>query len=121
MCYMNFPRCDETGTTLNLCTSVCQNFFKSCDYPPEYWRCGEVAYYGYDAPEVALNVKPSNGAPIYVRSWWPGLPFTPNKVGGGAAAPVCTPGSANGAAAAAPGAVALLAVLAAAAAAAAYW
>lgn len=98
MCYMNFPRCDEAENALNLCTSVCENFFKACDYPKDYWRCGLPEYNGYDAPEVAKNVDATNGQPLYVLSWWPGLPFRKND----GVRPICTPGSANGAQAAAP-------------------
>eukprot|EP00924_Labyrinthula_sp_SR-Ha-C_P002354 snap_masked-scaffold_16-processed-gene-1.36-mRNA-1 protein AED:1.00 eAED:1.00 QI:0/0/0/0/1/1/7/0/186 len=39
-CYSNFPRCDKTKMSLPLCSSVCENYFKSCGYQQDMFRCG---------------------------------------------------------------------------------
>jgi len=117
MCYMNFPRCDAAGTSLNLCKSACENFFKACDYPRDLWRCGSFELFGGDAPEVSKVFDATTGAPLFLRAWFPGSPFTANAMGPAGPLPVCTPGTASAApprAAAAAAAVVAAAVLAAA-------
>jgi hypothetical protein len=113
LCYMNFPRCDATGTSLMLCQSVCENFYKACNYPKDFWRCYNYAYYGGQEAEPSTLISTS-GEPIFLRSMLPGLPFTPNMAAlDGSPAEVCTPALASGAeasAAVAAGAVALAAV-----------
>jgi hypothetical protein len=91
VCFMNFPRCDAAGNSLILCRSVCQNFFKACNYPKDMWRCGSFAYYGGDGPEPASNID-NNGAPIFARAMFPGQPFRDNQ----GELPVCTPALADG-------------------------
>ena len=77
-----------------MCQSTCENFFKACDYPKDYWRCGALEYYGGDGPEVSAQAfDPINGAPIYLRSWWPGSPFR----SGISSSAICTPGTASSA------------------------
>lgn len=95
---MNFPRCDATAVALTLCKSVCENFFKACNYPTSMWRCGPAEYYGGDAPEPSTNLN-LEGVPIYMRSQFPGQPFTANSYApdGVTEYPVCTPGLAGGA------------------------
>ncbi len=100
MCYMNFPRCDPTGASLLMCRSVCENFFKACNFDPSMWRCGPAKYLGGSGVEPMFETD-GEGLPVYQRDWWPGLPFADNQPDG------CTPGVAGGAAAAAPGALAL--------------
>lgn len=38
-CWLNFPRCDKFGNSLSMCKTACHNFFKSCMYEEELWRC----------------------------------------------------------------------------------
>ncbi len=109
MCFLNFPRCDDSYGSLQLCRSVCTNFFKACDYPPAMFRCGSVEFFGGDAPETSLLLNATNGGPLYFRAPWPGAPFTDNK----GALPVCTPGLASAARAPAVAAAALAALAAA--------
>jgi hypothetical protein len=93
ICYINFPRCDEARNSLLVCSSVCNNFFKSCGYPQQMNRCGPFKYYGGSAPEPPASVD-SNGVPSYLRAMFPGQPFTENQ----GTLPVCTPALADGAA-----------------------
>jgi len=100
MCYMNFPRCDPTGASLLMCRSVCENYFKACNFPVEMARCGPAKYLGGSSVEPMFEVD-DDGLPVYQRAWWPGLPFADFEPGG------CTPGIPGGAAASAPSALAL--------------
>ena len=67
-----------------------------------------MMFFGGDAPETMLGVD-VQGAPIYTRAFWPGLPFAQTEPGG------CTPGIPGGAAAARPSAAVLAAAAALAA------
>lgn len=115
MCYLNFPRCDGSGSSLLMCRSACENFFKACNYPKAMWRCGNPAYFGGEAPEPA-DVIDENGVPVYFRAPFPGLPFTANQIEGDGYTelPVCTPAIPGGAAAARLSELAIAAVVGAA-------
>jgi len=96
ICWLNFPRCDEEGRSLVLCMSVCENYFRSCRYPEEMWRCYEPSFYGGKSPEEDVDVD-EDGLPIYWRAPFPGQPYRENEFdeSGGAVA-VCTPSLLNG-------------------------
>ena len=79
MCYANFPRCDlATGLTLPVCKSACENFFISCGYEKNLWRCGKSKYFNGYEPESSSG-SDVNGTPIYLRDFFPGQPFRQNK------------------------------------------
>eukprot|EP00622_Pseudochattonella_farcimen_P004962 FR740485.1.p1 GENE.FR740485.1~~FR740485.1.p1 ORF type:complete len:216 (+),score=11.38 FR740485.1:59-649(+) len=40
VCWINFPRCDQFGNSLAVCRTGCENFFKTCLYEEDLWRCG---------------------------------------------------------------------------------
>lgn len=119
MCWLNFPRCDDSGASLAMCRSACENFFKACRYPLDMWRCYEPRYYGGAAAEGTQNdaILDHAGNPVYTRALLPGLPFVANGYDdAGAPLVLCTPSLKNGAPrAAAVGAAAALLALAAAA------
>jgi hypothetical protein len=77
LCWLNFPRCDDEGRSLILCTSVCENYFRSCRYPEEMWRCYEPRFYGGKAPEEDKDLD-ADGLPIYWRAQFIGQPFRSN-------------------------------------------
>lgn len=91
-CWSNFPRCDlEKQLTLPMCESSCRNFFKACSYKPDLIRCGRTEYFNGHEPESPATVD-ANGSPVYVRDYFPGQPWIPNKFSqGGHELPVCTP------------------------------
>ena len=78
-CFINFPRCDpRTGQTLPTCRSACENFFISCKYSKDLWRCGKSKYFNGYAPESPSGFD-GNGTPMYYRDYFPGQPFRANK------------------------------------------
>lgn len=99
-CYINFPRCSmKTGETLPTCRSACENFFISCRYKKDLWRCGKSKYFNGYAPESPSGLD-KNGTPVYLRDYFPGQPFRANKFDKNEApVAVCTPsilGAASG-------------------------
>ncbi len=91
-CWINFLRCDiNRDLTLPTCRSACVNFFKSCGYARDLWRCGKSKYFnGYD-PESPSSVD-ANGNPQYLRDYFPGQPFRENKFNlEDNPIPICTP------------------------------
>lgn len=91
-CWINFPRCDyTTDTTLPTCGSACENFFKSCNYDNDLWRCGSSQFFNGYAPETANT--DAQGDIFYMRDYFPGQPFQGNKfTASGDELPICTPG-----------------------------
>jgi hypothetical protein len=90
-CWINFPRCDyEKDLTLPTCRSACENFFISCGYQRDLWRCGKTKYFnGYEAEIPTSNNK---GNTTYLRDYFPGQPFRQNKRSKkGNELPICTP------------------------------
>lgn len=108
-CYMNFPRCDIVrDISLPTCRSACENFYRSCRYTRDLWRCGKTRWFNGYFPEA-----PSTGADgniTYLREYMPGIsslilssiyshiytrlgqPFRENKyTTGGSEIPICTP------------------------------
>ncbi|CAM9317750.1 unnamed protein product [Chrysoparadoxa australica] len=93
LCWSNFPRCDDEGKSLAMCTSVCENYMMACRYPRDMWRCGPTEFFNGDEPEKITKDKPT-----YLRDFFPGQPFVPNlfaKDRRKTPIPVCTP-STNG-------------------------
>ncbi len=93
LCYMNFPRCDDTGRSLALCRSVCENLVTACKYGSSMSRCYNPEFYGAkDAEPDTLT--DAAGLPIYLRAHFPGQPFTDNLQAdddAGTELVVCTP------------------------------
>jgi len=89
-CWINFPRCDPTrDLTLPTCRSACENFFISCKYSRDLWRCGKSKYFNGYSPEQPTLVQNSSA---YLRDYFPGQPFRQNKfTKGGNEIPICTP------------------------------
>lgn len=90
-CYMNFPRCDVArDISFPTCGSACENFYRSCRYTRDLWRCGKSKWFNGYQPE-----SPSTGADgniTYLREYMPGQPFRQNKyTTGGSEIPICTP------------------------------
>lgn len=78
LCYMNFPRCDETGGSLAICRSVCQNYFRACKIIEDLQRCDNPEFYGAKYQE-ADDVLDNAGVSIYSRYFLPGMPFVDIK------------------------------------------
>eukprot|EP00904_Undaria_pinnatifida_P006650 jgi/Undpi1/3114/HiC_scaffold_15.g06488.m1 len=73
MCYINFPRCDDSDKSLVTCRSACENLMVACQNQKDMWRCGESQYFnGYEAEEPDTD---ENGDPVYLRDFFPGQPF----------------------------------------------
>jgi hypothetical protein len=71
-CYMNFPRCDpETNESLPLCRSLCENFFITCGYEQNLWRCGKTKWFNGYFPEPPTT-DPGSGNLTYLRDYFPG-------------------------------------------------
>ena len=71
-CYMNFPRCDpQTNESLPLCRSLCENFFITCGYEQNLWRCGKTKWFNGYFPEPP-SVDPASGNLTYLRDYFPG-------------------------------------------------
>mmetsp|Transcript_9687 Transcript_9687/g.14449 ORF Transcript_9687/g.14449 Transcript_9687/m.14449 type:complete len:172 (+) Transcript_9687:304-819(+) len=77
-CWINFPRCDvEKDLTLPTCRSACENYFISCGYATDLWRCGKSKWFnGYFPESNMTNLK---GNTTYMRDYFPGQPFRQNK------------------------------------------
>jgi hypothetical protein len=90
-CYINFPRCDpERDLTLPTCRSACENFFKSCLYGRDLWRCGQSKFFNGYVPEIPTAAIGGNVS--YMRDYFPGQPWRENKFNrAGKEIPVCTP------------------------------
>jgi hypothetical protein len=91
VCWINFPRCDvERDMSLPTCRSSCENFFKTCHYSHDLWRCGKSKFfngYGPESPSVDQY-----GVVTYLREYFPGQPFRENKYDDrGNEEPICTP------------------------------
>lgn len=121
LCWMNFPRCDAQGNSLELCSSVCFNYFRACNYPANMVRCYDPVNYGAPLDEVTqqrldgtLVINSATGLPILYNAPYPGHPFRPNLLVGGREQPVCTPALTGGATRAAAGRAAGAAAAAAA-------
>mmetsp|Transcript_27846 Transcript_27846/g.28096 ORF Transcript_27846/g.28096 Transcript_27846/m.28096 type:complete len:260 (-) Transcript_27846:97-876(-) len=86
-CWVNFPRCDDgMEYTLPTCRSACQNFFRSCMYSSDLWRCYESKYFNGWGPEQPT------GNRTYLRDFFPGQPFRENRFDkNGDTMPLCTP------------------------------
>lgn len=98
-CWTNFPRCDiKRDLTLPMCRSACENYFISCGFGKDIWRCGKTKYFnGYEpeAPIVGIG-----GNISYLRDYFPGQPFRENKYNlAGEELPICTPAITGAAAA----------------------
>lgn len=91
-CWANFPRCDpEKDLSLPMCESACVNFFKSCGYKPDLFRCGPMEYFNGYEPEKPASID-EEGYAVYLRDYFPGGPFVKNKFkANGHEKPVCTP------------------------------
>jgi hypothetical protein len=91
-CWLNFPRCDPVkDLSLPTCESACVNYFKSCGYKKDLYRCGPMEYMNGYAPEVPQATNP-DGTAVYIRDYFPGSPFAPNKFNKlGNDLPMCTP------------------------------
>jgi hypothetical protein len=89
-CYINFPRCDiTTDLSLPVCRSSCENFFKSCKYSRDLWRCGKSKWFNGYEPEQPTVV---GGNITYLREYFPGQPWRQNKyTTGGSEIAICTP------------------------------
>jgi len=63
MCWINFPRCDDVfeDTSLPICQSACENFFRTCGYPYEMHVC-------------PLDTESTSSKPLF-----PGAPFHKNE------------------------------------------
>ena len=78
-CFMNFPRCNpDTDMSMPTCRSACENFFISCGYEKDLYRCGRSKFFNGYEPEVPSG-NDVNGTPIYLRDFFPGQPFRQNK------------------------------------------
>jgi hypothetical protein len=89
-CWINFPRCDVAkDLTLPTCKSACENFFKSCRYAKDLWRCGKSKYFNGYEPETPIM---DQGNATYLRDYFPGQPFRKNKyTPRNNELPICTP------------------------------
>jgi len=106
-CFMNFPRCDDQNRSLAMCTSVCENYYKSCGYPKDMWRCGPSDLInGYEIEEPLLIYPGINldkfgfdadGNQYFLRSFFPGQPFRDNQFEQDGETPIviCTPSLKN--------------------------
>jgi hypothetical protein len=102
-CWINFPRCDyQTDQTMPTCRSACENYFHSCGYENDLWRCGSSEYFNGYAPEPP-SIDPVSGNLTYIRDYFPGQPFVGNKfLKSGEEVPICTPALKGAATASAP-------------------
>ena len=97
-CWINFPRCDpDRDLSFPTCRSSCENFFKSCHYDRDLWRCGKSMYFNGYEPEKPITDSVT-GEVTYLREYFPGQPFRENKyTTGGSELPICTPAITGGA------------------------
>jgi hypothetical protein len=75
-CWLNFPRCDENGESMIMCRSSCENYFISCGFDKDLWRCGDAKYFDGYEPEPPTVVA---GSATYLREYFPGSPWRQNK------------------------------------------
>jgi hypothetical protein len=75
--------------SLAMCRSACENYFITCGFVKEMWRCGDPRYFdGYEA-EKPTNVA---GNDTYLRDYFPGSPWRENKYNRRKnEVPICTP------------------------------
>lgn len=91
-CWTNFPRCDsKKDLTFPMCRSTCENYFISCEYERDLWRCGKSKYFNGYEPEIPLTMESievndsTTGevetiqSPVYLRDYFPGQPWRENK------------------------------------------
>ena len=78
-CFLNFPRCDEYENSLILCKSVCENYFISCGYSKDMWRCGPSEFLNGESAEVPSKDPKTGVYDVYTRSFFPGQPFRANE------------------------------------------
>lgn len=71
MCWMNFPRCDDNGNSLIMCRSACENFFKSCKYEEDLWRCGRSDYVTNETVMTKNRTHYKGGFYTTEKSQWP--------------------------------------------------
>jgi hypothetical protein len=90
-CWINFPRCNMLrNISLETCSSACENYFKSCGFERDIWRCGPSTFFNGYAPEAPTS--DSEGNPVYLRDYFPGQPFAENKFNlENLPLPICTP------------------------------
>ena len=75
-CWINFPRCSDRGESMVMCRSACENYFISCGFEKDLWRCGETKYFdGYEPETPSI----SGADVIYMREYFPGSPWRTNK------------------------------------------
>ena len=71
LCYLNYPRCDDKEKSLPLCSSVCENFIKSCGLDSSLRSiCDNGA---------AGTTVSGDGATVPITTTFPGQPFATNK------------------------------------------
>lgn len=95
-CFINFPRCGKykgkLTQSLPTCRSACENYFISCGFSQDLWRCDKPKWYNSaEGPE-----NPKDGfTPDYDRDYFPGSPFRKNKFKPDGITPyhICTPGT----------------------------
>lgn len=95
-CWINFPRCDMNPArllSLPTCRSACENYFISCGFDADLWRCGKPKWYNGLGPEEPTGADLETGTPTYSRDYFPGSPFRKNrfKADGLSDRPICTP------------------------------
>lgn len=75
-CWINFPRCNERGESMIMCRSACENYFISCGFEKDLWRCGSTEYFDGYEPEVPVM---QGSDVVYMREYFPGSPWRTNK------------------------------------------
>lgn len=59
-----------------MCRSACENYFISCGFERDIWRCGETEFFdGYEAEVPDIR----GSQVIYMREYFPGSPWRSNK------------------------------------------
>jgi hypothetical protein len=77
--------------SMGTCVSACENYFTSCGFEKDIWRCGPSTFFNGYAPEAPYSVD-SDGNPLYLRDYFPGQPFIENKFNlENLPIPICTP------------------------------
>lgn len=91
-CWINFPRCDfKRDLTFPTCKSACENYFISCKFEADLWRCGKSKWFNGNEPE-SPSIDPISQELTYKRDYFPGQPFRANKFSlKGNDLVVCTP------------------------------
>lgn len=105
-CWINFPRCEEPNMeSLMVCKTACENFFHSCGYDKDLWRCGDMEHFnkqtgaidgGDPASTVSSDEKnlgqkgdlfsnkyqadeDAKGQKFFRRDFFPGAPFAAGR------------------------------------------